>query len=342
MSLDINALADVCALLHDLSPTIPDFIAKMGRGASWTGPEEVAACRAALRASENPIVGADQKKETFESRVHDEFCRLIPKGDGEAKWPSRSPRAVLRQWKSVKAACLKMYSRLETVRAADLTGEPTERDIWRVAVMMFNKRGSLGDAYSVLKDESFPICPEFPHKAAFYFLDSTSVLSDGVVGGDPWSPSMEANESRPVVENDLNLGNLSDEEEDKERAEAPSQPTEGKNAGKVPSRVGKRERVLARPVGSKRAKLTRTKEESLSRMAGSYAEMAKSGKQRAQTRAAELKLRRQELELNLFSQPGTDPKLRSRFLSLLQKRALNNLEKELGEVQSLHESSKET
>lgn len=292
----------------------------MGRGSAWTGDEEAAACRAALRVSECSVVGANQRKEQCETRIHREVLQLTPVGIGKtdvARWHGRTPRAICRQWKTVRANCIKMHSKLEVVRTAELSGDPTEDDLWRVAVLLFNGRGGLSEACAVINNKSYKLGPDFPHEAAFKCLDSTEVLTEGVLGSSPGKKKSDGKGD-------------SGSEGSTDPADSPGvMPTKADDDMKPV--LGKR-MTEGRPRGSKASKERVSKEVSLMKMAGSYATMAESGKERALSRVKELALQKQECELKLFSQPDTDPSLRARYLKAMQRKALEELEKREEEI----------
>ena len=327
MSLDLNAIGHVYKVLENLErlERKQRKQRKMGRGFNWSAEEEVAACRAALSVSECAVVGANQRHLSFEERGHKEFLSLVPASaskEGRERWLSRSQRAVLKQWKAIRASCIKFYSKMEIVTAAELSGEPTTEDLWRVALMLYNKMGLLSQAYETMNDPNFDIGPAFPHKAAYNYLKSTGILENGVLvveDGDGKGGGSGRKEEREK--------NWRQDVEDPRRAE---QVTAAGNEGAKKedpidaTQVARRKD--GRPVGNKLAKEIKAKEVSLMRMASSYATMASTGKERVRIRSEQLLLEKQQYALSLFSQPGTDPAVRRRFLQLAQKRALEELE----------------
>jgi hypothetical protein len=122
---------------------------KIGKQPRWMGTEDVvASCRAYLRVSEDPIVGSNQTSATLEDRVGAEFERLVPTslvGAAREVWLGRSGRSVVRRFKLIKAASLAFESKRRTTIAARITGV-TDADEYRVALMLYNAKGSVVDA----------------------------------------------------------------------------------------------------------------------------------------------------------------------------------------------------
>ena len=156
----------------------------MGRGLAWSQEEEVTLCRAALRVIECPLVGTDQKQHQFDAGVREDFVSLAPQGsdaDGPSRWRDRPARAAVMQWKSIKASCMKFYSAFSLVERAGLSGDPSEEELRRVALMFYNKKGTLADAYEAIRDASKDIGPKFPHESSYAFLSSRGVLEARVM-----------------------------------------------------------------------------------------------------------------------------------------------------------------
>lgn len=152
----------------------------MGRQPKWSLEEDVGCCRAFLRASEDPVVGANQKMADLEKLVEEAFRALMPDGLTEtarAQWTSRGGRPIVRRYKQVKAACLALASKHKVAVAAQISGA-TSADLERVALMLYNGKGSLSDAYNLLKDEKRDIGPPFPYPSARQWLESSGVLAE--------------------------------------------------------------------------------------------------------------------------------------------------------------------
>ena len=230
-------------------------------------------------------MGANQRREAFDQRVHKEFLSFLPPGvNGEetSRWLSRSARAVGKQYKTIRAACIKMYSKVEMVRAADLSGEPTDDDVWRIALLLYNGEGFLSDAYMVMNDKSYNIGPKFPHEASYKYLDEANVLSCGAVcesarksrnkemvvahdAGDEDSGFDQAGEGLFTAGREEKVGEY--EREGRRKTQ-----NQQRNADDV------KEGRIKRPMGNKKAKSKTTREAALIQMANSYATIAASGK----------------------------------------------------------------
>ena len=129
--------------------------------------------------------------------------------------------------------------------------------------------------------------PEFTHKASFDFLSSTEVLTDGIIGSDMPDSIAEVGETDKINVSEISKGKLD------ENDTTASDEVEKKKL-KPDEHIEKSKLKSARPVGNKKAKSIQSKEQSLSKMAKSYGEMAESGKERVRLRDVELALRRQE------------------------------------------------
>jgi hypothetical protein len=140
--------------------------------------EDVASCRAYLRVSEDPIVGSNQTSGALEVRVEAEFEQLVPstlEGAACEVWLARSGRSIVRRFKLVKAACLLFETKRNTVVAAHITGA-TDVDADRVALMLYNAKGSLADAYDAIGNKQRDIGPHFPFEDAHVWMEKKGFL----------------------------------------------------------------------------------------------------------------------------------------------------------------------
>ncbi len=97
----------------------------MGKQRKWSSEENVATCRAFTCVSVDSIVGSNQSSGKLEVRVCDAFQSPVPetvRGQARVVWLARTPRSIVRRYKTVKTACLKYSSKRPIVDAAQLTG----------------------------------------------------------------------------------------------------------------------------------------------------------------------------------------------------------------------------
>jgi hypothetical protein len=150
----------------------------MGRQPRWIAAEDVASCRAYLRVSEDPIVGSNQTSSALEDLVGAEFERLVPstlEGAAREVWLARSGRSVVRRFKLIKAACLAFESKRNTAIAAHITGS-TDADVDRVALMLYNAKGTIADAYDAIGNKDRDVGPHFPFKEARLWMEEKGYL----------------------------------------------------------------------------------------------------------------------------------------------------------------------
>ena len=68
----------------------------MPKGKSWAGAEDESLCHAWLCASEDPITGTGQKKDSFWNAIVRQFIKLLPAGELSA--PEHSMSSMQARW----------------------------------------------------------------------------------------------------------------------------------------------------------------------------------------------------------------------------------------------------
>jgi hypothetical protein len=150
----------------------------MGKQPRWIAAEDVASCRAYLRVSEDPVVGSNQTSGALEARVGAEFEQLVPStlaGAAREVRLARSGRSIVRRFKLIKAACLALESKRNIVVAARITGA-TDVDVERVALMLYNAKGFLADAYDAIGSKEHDIGPNFPFEESRVWMEEKGFL----------------------------------------------------------------------------------------------------------------------------------------------------------------------
>jgi hypothetical protein len=81
----------------------------------------------------------------------------------------------VRRFKLIKAACLALESKRNIVVAARITGA-TDVDVNRVALMLYNAKGSLADAYDAIGNKEHDIGPNFPFEEARVWMEEKYIV----------------------------------------------------------------------------------------------------------------------------------------------------------------------
>jgi hypothetical protein len=102
----------------------------------------------------------------YEQKVYDQCIKNAPSleefPDQPKLWRGRSGRSCVEKWETVIREYAMLHSRLRQAQRADPTGNPSEADVMRVAVGLFNKRANLSDMYDVINNKSYDIGKSFP------------------------------------------------------------------------------------------------------------------------------------------------------------------------------------
>ena len=134
----------------------------MGKGKSYLTEEDIALCRAWIRASEDAITGCEQKADFFWRSVFGLFCGYGPEEArrSEGTWKDRNINALRHRWALISREVGKFGSVYHRVVAAHPSGK-NEEDLVRDALLVY------GDLQK--KDGS-------PKKEIFQFLDCWKLL----------------------------------------------------------------------------------------------------------------------------------------------------------------------
>ena len=165
----------------------------VGRGLSWLNDEVTALIVQGYIISSDPAVGAGQTVEKYAERMWAAFIEKAPVDacltDDHRRWAARPAMACLKKYKLVVRTCAKMFESRKRVDAMKLTGSPTEEDINRVALALFNDALPVGDkelVYSILSTPRFNVGKTFEYQDQYEFLvKHTTLLDAGISPGSP-------------------------------------------------------------------------------------------------------------------------------------------------------------
>lgn len=303
----------------------------MGQGRGWSQIETLNACKAYTAASEDPRRGSGKKKEVFAKQaqvVYDEL-RAKEKEEREEELNCRTSDAICQRYRKAKCECLKLDGIIQSLLARKPTGSPTESDIERAALAVYNGEANLSHMYTYLRDSSIGVGAEFPYKEAYKYLKTTETwkvlqLSRSKVDAvdrltTENSPLINCETPiEQVVTDAINASNDAINNGSKNHSESNS----------VDSRQEKYRRS-ERPIGNKRL-LEQSKQIAvLNRGAMAVEQLAESSRKKARVAEGMLEVERQKGLVDLFSMSGTNPETLARFREVSQKKELKRLEREL-------------
>jgi len=247
-----------------------------GRGRSWSHAEKMALCRAWLAVSRDPIIGTDQTSGEFYAAVVEAYRRGF---DLPAGWLPRSAAAIVRFMRYTLFKNVQLFAAVYArVHRRNLTGHLSEEDVIRAAEAELDA----GDAYEAARanPDHDPEEPEPQGRArgrGFHAADwipgwrilrssdkfggaaaaAAATSTPPPRGRGPTSASARVREHR-----DSGTGEGAEEEDDDEQEERCG------DGGRGPWRAPQWEAI---PIGTKRAKATRSVELSMQRDCASMA-----------------------------------------------------------------------
>jgi len=258
------------------APVEDDGASGRGRGRAWSHGEKMALCRAWLAVSRDPIIGTDQTSGEFYAAVVEAYRRGF---DLPAGWLPRSPAAIVRFMRYTLFKNVQLFAAVYArVHRRNLTGHLSEEDVIRAAEAELDA----GDAYEAARADP-DHDPEEPEpqgrargrgfRAADWIPGWRILRSSDKFGGaaaaaaatsappprgrGPTSASARVREHR-----DSGTGEGAEEEDDDEQDERCG------DGGRGPWRAPQWEAI---PIGTKRAKATRSVEISMQRDCASMA-----------------------------------------------------------------------
>jgi hypothetical protein len=160
----------------------------------------------------DPVVGSGQTAEKYAERIRDAFARKAPAdacmkrgtrcARDNRRWQGRPPMSCLKKYKEVVSTCTKLRDKRKQVDAMELTGGPTEDELDRVALALFNRAVKIGDRqliYAITTTPGYYIGNDFCYQDQYEFLVTrTTVLEAGgtpVRGASPNSVPQAASDT---------------------------------------------------------------------------------------------------------------------------------------------------
>lgn len=110
----------------------------MGKGTCWDKEEDVALARAWVAASEDPLIGVNQKAKSFWQRVFDIWITFVPREVLEKS--ERTTTSLPPRWKTINADVASFCGRYDAVRSVEKSGW-TEDMYFQEALTLFKDEG---------------------------------------------------------------------------------------------------------------------------------------------------------------------------------------------------------
>lgn len=136
----------------------------MGSGKGWKSEETVAACKAYVSASEDPRNGNGKKKDVFANQVLEFYkCYIaeVKTKNTQVAYSDCIGEAVMQFYRKAHRECLKFGGIVESIIAKRPTVDPSEEDIGRVALAVYNGDARIGDMYTYIADGNVDPRPDF-------------------------------------------------------------------------------------------------------------------------------------------------------------------------------------
>ena len=115
----------------------------MPKGKSWAGAEDECLCRAWLRASEDPITGTGQKKDSFWNAIVRQFIKLLPAGELSAT--ERSTSSMQARWALINKDATKFCTLMDQVHSMPWSGWTDDMYMDKALNSSSRKRGKATD-----------------------------------------------------------------------------------------------------------------------------------------------------------------------------------------------------
>ena len=298
----------------------------MGAGKGWSSEETVFACRAYQTASEDPRKGNGKKKDVFAAQVLEVYNSLIGLcrvDNGTPMYNDRTGEAIIQRCRKARCECIKFEGIVNSIKARDPTGSPTDEQIERAALAVYNGEANLSQMYSYFTDRTKDAGSAFVFYDSLKFFRTTHTWkmisvskSKNVALHQPQAPTVSPSENEDtVVANDeasQSLAKVNFESPSPQLSHPPSQsPTP------------------TRPSGTKRSIDNAKQMLALHKGAEAIEKMAEASRKRTKIAQEMLELDKQKSMVALFSMPGTDEGIRKEFMRLAQMRALSELQSKI-------------
>lgn len=282
------------------------------------------ACMAYITASEDPKRGNGKKKDVFVSQIHKEYTHLcqekVEQNPG-ISFHARTGEAVLQRYKKERAECLQFEGILYSIRQKKPTGSPSEADMERAALAVYNGEANISNMYSYFSDPSLETGPGFPFHHALKYLRRTSTWELLLL-----SRETKSNSVQPKTSNNP-AGSVDNHEQGHSNSS-----NAVVSSGRGSSNLDHATEDVKRPFGAKRATDSAKKvhmlhhaAEGIEKLAAASAQRNKISQELLELQRENAKVEKKKYEISLFAMEGTDPEKRKRFLDMLQEEALNEM-----------------
>lgn len=183
---------------------------RAGKGLGWCSEELLALAKGVYIASTCPVKGSGMKSIVFATEIRKRFLEDTSRPEDactagrsggpldQRRWDGRSSDSCLKQWSKMKKECSAFHAAVKRVEALDLTGSPSENDLYRCAVGLYNLGGKvMSHLYDIIRNPDYVIGKAFPFPDVYRFLDSRTTMlvacgvdeapvqDDGDKGGRP-------------------------------------------------------------------------------------------------------------------------------------------------------------
>lgn len=173
---------------------LPKIIKKInGKGIGWNDEEMLALAQAAPVVCEDPSIGKQMTRRTLGERLRENMIKSSLRPNDactrngtkdhrdERRWEGRSAEACLRKWYTMRADCTTMFSIKRRLCSLNLTGNFTEEDFKRMALLEFSKgKQVLGHLYDCGNNKDYNFVDKFEYGSVYDYLSTrTSLVSGG-------------------------------------------------------------------------------------------------------------------------------------------------------------------
>ena len=285
---------------------------RKGRGKQYSNEENISASRAFIRASTNSVNGNDQKFHVFRASVEKNWLleAKLHRGDGvpanpPGTWEHRTVSSVIQHYKERKKESQKFQGCILKVVAWGPTGGPSEPDILRMDIAVYNREPIGKGLYRCAGDNFKEPEPDFKFKHVYLWLKQQDLMKHISKGVQATSAARAARRSNAVLKPNVFL--TMGPEFDAHEASPPV--TSGSSANSqnttppqpaVPSDAqedGAESSIVQRPTGNKRQKTTNANAITKRKLADSMEKMAEVTEMQSEIAKEDLNTTKTKLEI---------------------------------------------
>lgn len=279
--------------------------------------ESLLACKAFVRASEDPVRGNGRKYADFAAEVLAAYkasasdhldSDTMSEADRTALTTlPRTGEAIVQRHKKVRRSCMDFEGSMRQVLACKPTGDPSEDDLCRAATAVYNERAQPRDMYQFFGGAGDP-GRAFPFARQLAYLRGTSLWKVAALAGSTVAPTPgPENDPTTAVGSSSGSGFVS-----------------GSCSGDAASQDAGKPAVFTRPVGSKRAAGDKGAA-ALARGAEGIEALARASEKRARVASELVKVEQFKADMQLFMMPGGVESDRLLFVKKMQADALKRM-----------------